>query len=57
MRKSVRREKELDRSYDYADSYGFSNTKRNVGLVKRRANRKIRHDLKNNSNQVMQKGE
>lgn len=46
MRKSVKREKELDRSYDYAEAYGFSNAAANVGFVKRRANRKIRHDAK-----------
>lgn len=45
-RKSVKREYELDRSYDYADSIGFNNTKRNVGLVKRRARRRLRHDEK-----------
>lgn len=34
MRKSVKREYELDRSYDYSESYGFKNTKQNVGFVK-----------------------
>ena len=48
MRKSVKREKELDRAYDYADSYGFANAAKNVGFVKRRANRKLRHDFKRN---------
>ena len=43
MRKSVRREYELDRSYDYDESYGFKNTKHNVGFVKRRARRRLRH--------------
>jgi hypothetical protein len=46
MRKSVKKEKELDRSYDYADAYGFSNAAANVGFVKRRARRKLRHDEK-----------
>ena len=46
MRKSTKREKELDRAYDYADSYGFSNAAANVGFVKRRARRKLRHDEK-----------
>lgn len=46
MQKSVKKQKELDRSYDYADSYGFSNAKANVGFVKRRARRKLRHDEK-----------
>ena len=48
MRKSVKREYELDRSYDYADSYGFKNTKRNVGFVKRRAHKRLRRQLKKN---------
>jgi hypothetical protein len=46
MRKSVKREYELDRSYDYGEAYGFKNTKRNVGLVKRRAHRRLRQQLK-----------
>lgn len=46
MRKSVKREKELDRTYDYAEAYGFKNAAANVGFVKRRANRKLRHDEK-----------
>lgn len=46
MRKSVKREKELDRTYDYADSVGYHDAAKNVGFVKRRANRKIRHDYK-----------
>ena len=46
MRKSVKREKELDRVYDYADACGFSNAAANVGFVKRRANRRLRHELK-----------
>ena len=49
MRRSLKREKELDRSYDFADSVGFSNAAKNVGFVKRRANRKIRHDNKRNA--------
>ena len=48
MRKSVKREYELDRSYDYADSLGFKNTKQNVGFVKRRSHKRLRHQLKNN---------
>lgn len=48
MRKSVKREKELDRSYDYSDAYGFKNAAANVGFVKRRARRKLRHDDKRN---------
>lgn len=46
MRKSVKRECELDRSYDYSEAYGFKNTKRNVGLVKRRAHKRLRQQLK-----------
>ena len=46
MRKSVKREKELDRTYDYADAYGFANAAANVGFVKRRARRRLRHDEK-----------
>ena len=42
--KSVKKQKELDRSYDYADAYGFANAAANVGFVKRRARRKLRHD-------------
>lgn len=47
MRKSVKRLYELDRSYDYADAYGFKNTKRNVGFVKRRSHKRLRQQLKN----------
>lgn len=43
MRKSIKREYELDRSYDYDDSYGFHNAKENVGFVKRKARRRFRH--------------
>ena len=46
MRKSVEREYELDSSYDYSEAYGFKNTKRNVGFVKRRAHRRLRQQLK-----------
>lgn len=46
MRKSVKRLYELDRSYDYADAYGFKNTKRNVGFVKRRSHKRLRQQLK-----------
>lgn len=46
MKKSVKKGKELDRSYDYADAYGFANAAVNVGFVKRRARRKFRHDEK-----------
>lgn len=46
MEKSVKKQKELDRSYDYSEAYGFSNAAANVGFVKRRARRKIRHDEK-----------
>ena len=46
MRKSVKREKELDRTYDYADSWGYSDAAANVGFVKRRARRRLRHDEK-----------
>ena len=46
MKKSTKKEKELDRAYDYADAYGFSNAAANVGFVKRRARRKLRHDEK-----------
>ena len=46
MKKSTKREKELDRAYDYADAYGFSNAAANVGFVKRRARRRLRHNEK-----------
>jgi len=46
MKKSTKKEKELDRAYDYADAYGFSNAAANVGFVKRRARRRLRHDEK-----------
>lgn len=46
MRKSVKREKELDRTYDYADARGYANAAANVGFVKRRARRRLRHDDK-----------
>ena len=52
MNKSVKKQKELDRKYDYADAWGFANAAANVGFVKKRARRKLRHDenaqLKNN---------
>ena len=41
-----KKEKELDRAYDYADAYGFSNAAANVGFVKRRARRRLRHNEK-----------
>lgn len=47
MRKSVKREYELDRSFDYAEAYGFKNTKQNVGFVKKRSHRRLRRQLKN----------
>jgi hypothetical protein len=54
MRKSVKREYELDRSYDYAEAYGFKNTARNVGLVKKRAHKRLRQQLKvKNSEEVL----
>lgn len=46
MKKSTKKEKELDRAYDYADAYGFSNAAANVSFVKRRARRRLRHDEK-----------
>lgn len=52
VRKSIKREKELDRSYDYAESCGFANAAVNVGFVKRRANRKLRHDEKQKLNKL-----
>lgn len=42
MRKSVKREYELDRSYDYSEAYGFKNTKQNVGFVKKRSHKRLR---------------
>ena len=50
MRKSYKREYELDRSYDYSESSGFHNAKANVGFVKRRARRRLRHQYKANLN-------
>lgn len=46
MRKSNKREYELDRSYDYDESYGFHNAKENVGFVKLRSRRRFRHQIK-----------
>lgn len=46
MRKSVKREYELDRSYDYSESYGFRNTKQNVGFVKKRSHKRLRKQLR-----------
>lgn len=46
MNKSVKKNYELDRSYDYADSAGFSNAKANVGFVKKRSHRRLRRDNK-----------
>ena len=46
MCKSVKKWYELDRSYDYADAYGFKNTKANVGFVKRRSHKRLRQQLK-----------
>lgn len=45
-RKSVKREYELDRSFDYDDAYGFPNTRNNVGFVKRRARKRLRKNGK-----------
>lgn len=45
MRKSVKREYELDRSYDYSDAYGFSNTKSTVRLVKKRSHKRLRKQI------------
>jgi hypothetical protein len=47
MRKSVKREYELDRTYDYADAWGYVKPKNNVGYVKKRARRRLRRDDKN----------
>ena len=44
MNKSVRKQKELDRKYDYADARECANAAANVRFVKRRARRKLRHD-------------
>lgn len=46
MRKSLKREKELDRSFDFAEAAGFRRASDNVGFVKRRANRRVRHNAK-----------
>ena len=52
MNKSVKKQKELDRTYDYADARGFSNAAANVGFVKRRARRRLRHDEKAELNKI-----
>ena len=52
MTKSVKKEKELDRSYDYSEAYGFANAAANVGFVKRRARRRLRHDEKTELNKM-----
>ena len=54
MRKSVKREKELDRTYDYADAVGYHDAAKNVGFVKRRANRKMRNDSKREAKKEME---
>ena len=46
MNKSNKKEKELDRSYDFAEAKCFKRSTQNVGFVKKRANRKIRRDAK-----------
>ena len=46
MRKSVKREYELDRSYDYSESCGFKDTKQNVGFVKKRSHKRLRRQMK-----------
>ena len=46
MRKSQKRDYELDRTYDYADAYGFANAAANIGFVKKRARRRFRHQKK-----------
>ena len=46
MRKSVKREYELDRTYDFADSIGFRHSSKNVGFVKRRSHRRLRRQMK-----------
>lgn len=46
MRKSQKRDYELDRTYDYDDAYGFANAAANVGFVKKRARRRFRHQKK-----------
>lgn len=55
MRKSIKREYELDRSYDYGDAYGFKNAKANVGFVKRRSHRRIRQQNKRTVNYACDK--
>lgn len=37
MKKSVKKGKELDRSYDYADAYGFANAAANEEKGKKKA--------------------
>lgn len=44
MRKSQKREKELDRAYDFGDAKGFHNAAANVGFVKCRSARRFRHN-------------
>lgn len=46
MRKSQKREYELDRKYDYGDAWGYAKPKNHVGFVKRRARRRFRHQNK-----------
>lgn len=53
MRKSVKREKELDRSYDYSEAFGFANAAANVGFVKRRARRRLRHMQKRETEKTL----
>jgi hypothetical protein len=53
MRKSVKREKELDRSYDYSEAFGFANAAANVGFVKRRARRRLRQMQKRETEKIL----
>lgn len=45
MRKSVKREYELDRCYDYAESYGFKHTNKKCRLSQKRSHRRLRKQI------------
>ena len=55
MRKSVKREYELDRAYDFADFKGTRHSSERVGIVKRRARRRLRQQLKPSLNKEQDK--
>lgn len=45
MRKSVKREYELDRSYDYVESLNYGKRAKTTGQVKKRAHKRLRKQI------------